>query len=347
MTSHFRPMSACRVPTRPPRLRASLCRVLVVLAGATLALPAAQAVESLTLAVGRTPLALPIHVAQARGYFADAGLDVHLDDCASGPDCLARLDRPGAARADVATASEMPVALSGFDGARLAIIATIATSTEDLKLLVHRRFARMPARDLPGRRIGVVPGGAGPYFLDVELMNLGVDPRGASLVELAPGDLGPALRAGRVDAVAAREPAVTEIERDPRADAVALPTSGVYVETFDLVVDRRAAAPRASVLGRLLEALDRAEDDINAQPQDAQALLRERFGLEGTIVDRLWPAIGFRLSLEQSLVATMESEVRWAVREARVHEQQPPNVLMLIEAGPMKAAKPGAVRTGG
>jgi NitT/TauT family transport system substrate-binding protein len=166
-------------------------------------------------------------------------------------------------------------------------------------------------------------------------------------VELAPGDVAQALRADRVDAVAAHEPLASEIERDPRADAVALPASGAYVETFDLVADRQLAIRRASVLGRLLAAIDRAEDDIYEQPQEARALLRERFGVDGTVVERLWPGVGFRLSLEQSLVATMESEARWAVREARVRAQPRPNVLTLIEPAPMKAAKPAAVGTGG
>jgi NitT/TauT family transport system substrate-binding protein len=319
-------------------------RALALLAGAALALPAARAGETLTLALGRSPLALPVQVALARGYFTDAGLDVRVDDCASGRACLERL---AAGRADVATASEMPVVLSGFDGAGLAIIATVATSAQDLRFVVSRRYARMPAQQLAGRRIGVVPGGAGQYFLDVELMNFGVDPRGADLLELAPGDIAAALRSRRVDAVAAREPLASEIERDPRADAVALPASGAYIETFDLVVDRKTAIRRAAVLGRLLQALDRAEAYVNDEPQEAQALLRERFGIDASIVDRLWPGIGFRLSLEQSLVATMESEARWAVREARVRTPRRPNVLTLIESAPMRAAKPQAIGIGG
>ncbi len=98
---------------------------------------------------------------------------------------------------------------------------------------------------------------------------------------------------------------------------------------------------------RLLRAVERAEQFIQDHPAQAQAILREQLKLDQSFVDWVWGGLGFRLSLDQALLTTMEGEARWAQREGHVAERARPNMLTLIHAGPLRAVKPGAVGTGG
>ena len=158
-----------------------------------------------------------------------------------------------------------------------------------------------------------------------------------------------ALQAGRIDAVAVWEPwAYAALHAESGAPAgVRLPLAGGYIESYNLVVDARASAGRDDVLARLLRAVDRAETFIVAHPADAQAILRERLQVGQPLVESVWNGLGWRLALDQSLLSTMESEVRWGWREGHAPDGGvAPNVLSLVYAGPLKAVRPDAVGTG-
>ena len=62
-----------------------------LLAAALLALAACCArgarAAPLAIAVSRTPLSLPLYVAEAEGYFAEAGLSLRIVDCTGGHRC--------------------------------------------------------------------------------------------------------------------------------------------------------------------------------------------------------------------------------------------------------------------
>jgi len=80
---------------------------------------------------------------------------------------------------------------------------------------------------------------------------------------------------------------------------------------------------------------------------ECQAVLRDRLQLDQAFVDWVWGGLAWRLSLDQSLLSTMEGEARWAQRERHVAEGARPNVLTLVHAGPLQAVKPAAVGFGG
>src|SRR5262249_49147312 len=144
--------------------------------------------------------------------------------------------------------------------------------------------------------------------------SIGVDPRRVHMVPMQAEDMLPALRGARVDAIAVWEPYAWEALQGADPVAVHLPVSG-YIETFNLVAPRSRFGRDDALLAHLLRALDRAEGAIQADPAAAQAVLVKRLGVDPRFVDWVWHGLSFRLSLEQSLLTTMESEARWAQRE--------------------------------
>ncbi|MFL6626077.1 MAG: ABC transporter substrate-binding protein, partial [Vitreoscilla sp.] len=321
-------------------------RALAALAVAALAwlAPGAARAAPLRIAASRGPLSLPLFIAQRQGFFAAQGLDVSFVDCIGGRRCL-RLVLDG--KADVATSAEMAVVQESFAHEDAAIVATMVHASDNLKLVARKGGGIAGGEQLAGRRVGVTLGTTAQYQLELHLLAVGVDPRRVAMVPLQPEDMAGALKDGRIDAAVVWEPYAYAALHGPDPVGLRLPLAGGYIENYGLVARQALFAQRDDAVVRLLRAVERAEQFIQAHPAEAQAVLRERLQLDQAFVDWVWGGLAWRLSLDQALLSTMEGEARWAQRERHVAEGARPNVLMLVHAGPLKVVKPAAVGFGG
>ena len=222
----------------------------------------------------------------------------------------------GRGQADVATASELLVALGSAAHRELAIIATISTSAYQIKLLARRSAGIAEAPQVRGKRIGTVPGSSAQYFLDNWLVYNDIDPGSVTVVGLTPDKIAPALQARDVDAVAIWEPLASSAALAMGGDAVLFASPRVYTQHFNLVAARALLEHRADDVARLLRALLRAQQAIRAEPAAARALLAERLRLPPLLAATAMDNEDYRLRLDQSLVTTMQSQARWATATA-------------------------------
>jgi len=307
-----------------------------------LALALASAVaraEPLTLAVSPGPVTLPVYVAQARGFFKDEGLDLQLAECASGRECYQWLAE---GRVDIATAAELQVAAGAAAHRDLAIVATISTSSYQIKLVARRSAQIAEAPQIRGKRVATVPGSSARYFLDNWLVFNDVDPAAVTLVGLSPDKLLPALESRSVDAIAIWEPLASAAALALGGDAVTFVSPRVYTQHFNLVSARPTLERRDADVTRLLRALQRAQRAIQADPAAANALLAARLHVAPAMAATVMEGQDYRVRLDQSLVTTMQSEARWAARDAggaRVNV----DVLRAIAPAMLRRLDPSAV----
>jgi ABC-type nitrate/sulfonate/bicarbonate transport system substrate-binding protein len=330
-----------------PDTRPSLCamRCMLLLAG-LLCLPGRAA--ELVVAVARSALSLPVHVADAQGFFAAEGVAVRTVECNTGQRCLQQLfDRS----AHLATASELPVVFSSFERSDYAIVATFVTSTQNIRLVGRHSAGVAAVPELAGKRVGVIAGSSAHYFLDVCLLYHGIDPGQVVVVALPSEQLVAALQRGRIDAFAGFSQHAGPALQALGADGVVLEHPRLYTETFNLVAAQSTLAAREDEVVKVLRGLERAQRFIREQPGQAREVLQARVGLEPAFASAIFQGFNFRLSLDQSLVSTMESEARWALREGHVAAgRKIPNYLDFVQAGPLRRAVPvaldGAPRSG-
>lgn len=316
---------------------------LVAIVSGLVMMPA-RAAERLSIMVSQTPLSLPIYIAHDKGYFAAAGLEVTLNNCVGGHRCMRQMLNGDA---DLATAGDMPITINSFERSDFAVLASMVSTGDDLKLVAHSRSGISAPAHLAGKRIGAVMGAASQYFLELYLLNAGIDPRQLTVVGLQPEEMAQALLTGKVDAISIWEPYGYQALKALGPNGVALPAAGAYFQSFNIVCQRRMVGTRDAALVQLLRAVERAQRLIQEHPEEAKAVLRARLELEPAFVDRIWPGLGFRLSLDPSLLATMEGEARWARREGHVKATSLPNLPALLHAAPLRAVKPTAVNIGG
>jgi NitT/TauT family transport system substrate-binding protein len=176
-----------------------------------------------------------------------------------------------------------------------------------------------------------------------------IDPRRIKLTPRAPERIPEALARGEVDAAAIWEPYASQAMAALGADAIVLPSPRVYTQHFGLVAERRTLAARESELVRLLRALVRAQHFITDEPEAARALFAAQRGVAPALTGAWMAEQDYRVRLDQSLVTTMESELRWAARagiegfEPGASGARGATVLRAIEPALLRKVAPDAV----
>lgn len=306
-----------------------------LLSGACLAAPAAP----LTLAIADLPAFAPALLAEAEGYYEAEGLQLKILHCVNGRRCLQHLTD---GEAQVATVADTPIVMASHAGARFDIVATFATAYENRLIARADRGIRTPA-DLKGKRIGFVRGTTSQYYTDSLLIFYAIDPADVTLVPLDAADAVERLVRGDVDAAGLYQPLGYLASQRLGRNAVVLPAARLNTVTFNLVSRSAAAGVRDEELVKLLRALKRACEFIAAQPVRARAVLAARLKLEPALIDAIWSDFEFRVALEQSLIANLEAESRWALREGLVPRGPLPDYLPMFRPAALRLVDRRAV----
>ncbi len=295
----------------------------------------AWSAEPLRIAVSQTPLSLPFFVAEKNGYFRESGVALQINEVIGGHRAMqAVLD----GESDLGTSSESVVMFTSFRTEDFAVLATFVTSVDDVKIITCTGVGVDTLHQLTGKRVGTVLGSASHYYLDTFLLMNGVDPETVDKIHLQPEVMAESLRNGDVDAVAIWEPYPFTIINSV-ADARVLSKPGFYRLTFNLIVHKKHLGVRDDDLAKILGALERAQRFIEAQPLEAQTILRGHLQLDQSFIDWVWPVNNYRLSLDQALLTTLESEARWALREGYVTGERRLNYLDFIYLGPLQSVR--------
>ena len=313
-------------------LAQTLMVLLCALCSTALAVP-------LRLSLSLTPLSLPFFVADNQGYFAAEGVPIALNEVVGGHRTMQQLLEGSA---DLATSSEAVVMFNSFQRSDFAIIASFVTSEDDVKIITRADTGITTPRQLAGKTVATVTGAASHYYLDTLLLFNGVDPKKVQLRNLAPEAMADALKNKAVDAIAIWEPIPFKaLQAVPGARM--LPKSSTYRLTFNLIARKSLLGTRDAELAGVLRALERAQEYIYDNPLQAKAILRKRLQLDQAFIDWIWSRYSYRLSLDQSLLTTLEGEARWARQEGLVKVDRSPNYLNFVYADPLLKVRPSAV----
>ena len=213
----------------------------------------------------------PLIVAQEKGYFADAGLDVELIAPAD-PNDPPKLVAAG--KVDIAVSYQPQLYVQVAEGLPLVRIGTlVATPLNSLVVLEDGPVKSIA--DLKGRKVGYSVGGFEDVLLAAMLKNHGLTLDDITLVNVN-FSLSPALISGNVDAVIG---AFRNFEL-PQMDLVARPDRAFFVEeegvpAYDelILVARRADIEKPALL-RFLAALERGTQFIINHPEESWEIFK-------------------------------------------------------------------------
>jgi NitT/TauT family transport system substrate-binding protein len=281
-----------------------------------------------------------LHIAAAKGYFAEEGLDVSITITTHGKTAL---DLMAQGKVEMVAAAEVPFVISVIKGEPLAIVATLVSVANATEIVARRDRAIASPRDLQGKKIGVTFGTGGDYSTWAFLIRHRLAPSSITLVDVAPGKMVSELLGGKVDAVSTWEPIKSDVQAALAGNGLSFTEPDVYTGTFALIGRIETLKARASATEKLVRALLKAEAFNRADPQGALKLLAGRLKLDTKALEPGWSDFTFRVDLNQSLLITLEDEARWAMARGYVDKGPTPNFLAHLYLDALLAAQPERV----
>jgi NitT/TauT family transport system substrate-binding protein len=191
--------------------------------------------ELQTVNVGTVPLALfaPLFVADAKGYFADEGIELNIQTVTSGQDAI-----------PLAANGQLDVLIAGFSAGMFNAVSAgldvqvvgsmnIGDGVEDNPpaAIVASTAVDDPITDiagLKGRKVAIAGGlgGSGAYFTGEILAREGLTINDITVENIGNADMPSALASGAVDAAMTSAPFNTNAVADGSATTIAVPGDG-------------------------------------------------------------------------------------------------------------------------
>ena len=280
----------------------------VCLAAAVLAPRPSGAAEKMTLMLDWfiNPDHAPLFVAQEKGYFADAGLEVELIAPAD-PNDPPKLVAAG--KADLAVSYQPQLHLQVAEGLPLVRIATlVATPLNTLLVLADGPVQSIA--DLKGRTVGFSVGGFEDALLGAMLERHGLSVDDVTLVNVN-FSLSPSLISGQVDAVigAYRNFELNQMDIEGR------PGRAFYIEEEgvppydELIVVAQSGRRGEPAMRRFVDALERGVQFLINHPDESwQLFLRGREELDDELNKRAWRDTLPRFALRPAALDTARYE---------------------------------------
>jgi NitT/TauT family transport system substrate-binding protein len=302
--------------------------------------PVTRQQQKLTICQGGILAVLPA-VAKENGYFAAEGLDVTVSLIGDGKAAMgAFLD----GTCEAALTGEYPLARQSFERSDLAIIATLSSSDNAVKVLARSDRGLASPRDLVGKRVGVSKGTISNFFLDQFLKKNRIPRERLQIVDMSHRDLPKALQRGDVDAYAGSDVAYLAGKQAVGAAGVTFAEPGLTNHAACLTVKKEWLAAHQDGARALLRALVRAEEELARRPEELAGLLARQLNIPVADLKVLMTEQHSSVALDQVLLLALEDEARWMQETGIVTGKPFPNHLHLLEPAPLRSVAPEAVR---
>jgi ABC-type nitrate/sulfonate/bicarbonate transport system substrate-binding protein len=291
----------------------------------------------LSLAVSPATYSGLIAIADEKGYFKEAGLEVSLDLHTSGIEALEALCR---GEAQAATASDIAFSAKVLDEPSIRVLASIGTTVGSQIVARRDRNIQKPS-DLRGKRVGFTSGTVSDYFLYAFLLTENISPKDITAVDIPAGRQVEAIVNGDVDAVSAFD--MFAFGASERLGENALSWDSQNNLAYHWFLAAKESLTRSpEPLKRLLKALIKAEDFALANEKDAMSIIARKWGFNPTFVRESWPRTRLNVSFSQSIITSLRNYTKWQMSSAGKSED-PPEVLNYLHTGALDEVAPRLV----
>jgi len=238
---------------------------------------AAQDMEKFKFALNWFPVGdhAAYWVALDKGYFADRGLDVTLENSKGSGDSIAKVDT-GAA--DAGLADSAVVIASKARGTTVKVVGMVFDKTP-LNVFSSVDNPVKTPKDLEGKSIGAPPGDGQRQVWPAFAKANDIDESKVTWVNIEPAAKVAALAEKRVDAVADYTTGLPLYEKPMGAgNVVMMPWSdnGLDMYSMSIIASEKTMTERPEALKKFLEAAYLGWRDVMADPEGAMAIFKKR-----------------------------------------------------------------------
>jgi NitT/TauT family transport system substrate-binding protein len=297
-------------------------------------------IESLSLATLPLEASSLILVADNQGYFSQNFINVQFKYYDTG---LGTLNALLKGEADLAApVGEYVLVGKIFGDERVMTVGAIDKS--DYQVILGRKdHGIADVKDLRGKRLGVIRGTQEEFYLTrfLELQSISLNE--ITLVDVPLSQSVDAIVSGNIDAGVMVPPYIDDAIQALGNHAVAWSVQANQTTQQLVICQSEWITQHTALIKRFLKSLSIAQDYLIHNPDQAKAIIKKRLNLPDKDVTRIWSQNQFGLSLDLSLIAAMEDEARWMIKNNLTTEKQVPFFNDYIYEDALKAIKPEAV----
>ncbi len=292
------------------------------------------------LAGSNEPYAELVYIAQDEGFFSQNGINLTVTDYSSATNALnAAINN----KIDLVISSEYAfVTTNVLKQGTLNIITTI-DKTQSVSIVCRKDKGIETIPDLVGKKIGLTFQIAPQFYLSRFLELNNIAPQSVTQVNIPTTQYVTALVNGTVDAVIVSGSTVNQIEDQLPNDTVVWSVQSDQL--LDIVVSARNSwiTQHTDLVTRFLSSLSKAEDYSVNHVATAQAIAQKRLNITTSTILAKWSNHQFSLSLDQSLISSMQDESRWLIQSNLTNATLVPNFLNYINTDGLRSVKPESV----
>jgi ABC-type nitrate/sulfonate/bicarbonate transport system substrate-binding protein len=280
-----------------------------------------------------------LYTAEDQHFFAENGINFTFRTYGTGLETINDLLNN---KLDIAGAAEYPFVGKAFEKDNISIISTISKSYIEYFIGLTSRGIRDVA-DIKGKKIGLPVGTIQEFYLGRFLDLHGMSIRDVTLINIPPRKTASAIANGSVDAVVTWEPYVSRILKEHPNGTVSWSVQSSQ-PVYSILICRNDWIKRhPDLVRRFLNSLAQADGYMVLHPAEAKALLQKRYQYDIAYVERVWPENQFSLSIDQSLVSTLEDEGRWMIKNNLTTKKSIPDFRDYVYLKGLDEVKPDAV----
>ncbi len=250
--------------------------IIAAVSVAILIMPSEEDEMDLTVAYSEKMNYETLMVANDKGYFDEVGLNVTPAIVTGG---IQAAEAIVTGSADVAAMGDAPAMQLISKGIGAKIIGRIA-GAEGMHRIISDANLTVP-EDLEGKKVGMQQSSSshGAFLQWCDANDVNID--NVTFMYINPSYLAEAMYSGEIDAMVGSEPWAINTENLCGDDVHELGNSSGLGSSFPivLVASQKALAEKGEALGRLLEALDMANDHIKDDWNDSMAICASHTGL--------------------------------------------------------------------
>jgi NitT/TauT family transport system substrate-binding protein len=289
----------------------------------------------LTLAVSPATYSGLITIADEKGYFKKAGLEVTLNSHPSGK---AALETVCSGTAQVATVTDIAFAAEAIDDQSIRVLASIGTTVGSQIVARKDRNIQKPS-DLKGKTVGFSANTVSEYFLYVFLLSEDLSQKDVKTVPIQPSQQVEALVNGDVDAISAFEIYAFEAKKHLKDKVVSWESQDKLACHWLLAAQEKILTESPEPAKRLIRALLKAESFARANEEEAKGIISRKWGFDKQFVNESWPRSRLNVSFGQSIITALSNYIRWQMKNAN-RPEEPANALNFLHTGIMEEVAP-------